>query len=989
MPLLGLACLAALCLVCFGDAMFRGGQFAYRDAGHFYYPLNKVVQDEWAAGRVPLWNPWENGGMPLLGQATSAALYPGKLLFVGVPYEWGARIYIIAHVLLAVGAMFALMRHWGVSRAGAALSSLGFGFGVPVLFQYCNIIFLVGAAWMPLGLLAADRLVRLRRRRAVVELAAVLAMQTLGGDPQATYVTGLIAAGYAMAIAGGRRPGGEDRPRRGRRRGLVALAAVAGLSAWIAATIAAGIWLPDLRPEPTQTRPMPVFPWTPYASKAVLVPWAIGAVVLLAAWRKSPRGKARLGALALLIGSAVLAGLLAAAQLLPSVEFNGMTGRASQEGAHEIYAFSVEPYRLAEFFWPNVFGVAFGVESTWLYALPPFGSQKIWIPSLYVGGPVIVLAIAGFGFRGGSPGRGMLAGVALLGVLAGLGTYTSPLWYARFSPELADRLGPHDPAMTGPVRLDGELRDGDGSVYWLLAAGLPGFGAFRYPAKFLTFAAVGIAGLAGFGWDRLVAGRRRPVVATAATILALTVAVGVAFAANADRFVSWVASSPMAEQGGTFGPIQPEGARDEASRALGHASVMMAAMLVLAAMAPRRPRLASALVLVALTADLAVANGRFVMTVPQELLDENATPRVLEVIAQAEEEEPADGPYRIHRMPVWSPPGWMLSGDPGRVQELVRWERGTLQPKYGLLSGVEYTHTEGTAELYDIMFFFAPFQRRLRAEAARLLNATPGQEIVVFPRRGFDLWNTRYFVVPLVSGDWNNEFRSYASFLPDTSPIDPDPDALAAMSDEEKRRLYLEEDVQVLRNEAAFPRAWVVHKVRALDPIEGLDRDARAARNIELLHPGPGDLFWDDPSLPVYDLRQIAWVEPDDPTVLNGYVPGGPPSAEERVEVVSHEPTRVVLRATLNRPGVVVLADVYYPGWRLTIDGEPAPIIRTNRMMRGAAVKAGTHELVYTYEPDSFRIGCLGSAAGLALAVGLLGWSALRPRIGGAGPEGG
>ena len=62
--------------------------------------------------------------------------------------------------------------------------------------------------------------------------------------------------------------------------------------------------------------------------------------------------------------------------------------------------------------------------------------------------------------------------------------------------------------MSGPVRLDGELRDGDGGVYWLLAAGLPGFGAFRYPAKFLTFAALGLAGLAGLGWDDLLAGRR-------------------------------------------------------------------------------------------------------------------------------------------------------------------------------------------------------------------------------------------------------------------------------------------------------------------------------------------------------------------------------------------------------------------------------------------------------------------------------------------------
>ena len=199
---LAVAGLVGLLVACFGAALFGGEQFAYRDAAHFYYPLYKVTQDEWSAGRVPLWNPWENGGMPLLATPTVAALYPGKLLYAALPYAWGARLYIVGHVLLAVAAMYALMRHWGVGRAGSAVAGLGYGFGMPVLFQYCNVIFLVGAAWMPLGLRAADRLVRGGRRWAIVELAAVLAMMVLGGDPQAAYVTGLLSAGYAVVPAG-------------------------------------------------------------------------------------------------------------------------------------------------------------------------------------------------------------------------------------------------------------------------------------------------------------------------------------------------------------------------------------------------------------------------------------------------------------------------------------------------------------------------------------------------------------------------------------------------------------------------------------------------------------------------------------------------------------------------------------------------------------------------------------------------------------------
>src|SRR3954469_17993913 len=110
-----LGCLSALVLACYGRALLRGEQFAYRDAAHFYYPLYQRVQQEWDAGRVPLWEMEENAGMPLLGNPTAAVLYPLKVLYGVFPYAWGARLYIVAHTILAFAAMLVLMRSWGTS----------------------------------------------------------------------------------------------------------------------------------------------------------------------------------------------------------------------------------------------------------------------------------------------------------------------------------------------------------------------------------------------------------------------------------------------------------------------------------------------------------------------------------------------------------------------------------------------------------------------------------------------------------------------------------------------------------------------------------------------------------------------------------------------------------------------------------------------------------------------------------------------------------
>ena len=75
------ACFAALFFACYFPVFFQGQQFGFRDAAHYYYPLYQRVQQEWDAGRVPLWELEENAGMPLLGNPTAAVFYPRKLVF--------------------------------------------------------------------------------------------------------------------------------------------------------------------------------------------------------------------------------------------------------------------------------------------------------------------------------------------------------------------------------------------------------------------------------------------------------------------------------------------------------------------------------------------------------------------------------------------------------------------------------------------------------------------------------------------------------------------------------------------------------------------------------------------------------------------------------------------------------------------------------------------------------------------------------------------
>src|SRR6478752_6333456 len=189
----------------FGPAIFSGRPLAFRDSAHFYYPLFQWCRGEWAAGRVPLWNPAENCGSPVLADATSSIFYPGKLLFaLPIDFDWTFNLYIVLHVILAAGGAYALARSWRSSPAAASLAAIAYSCGGSVVFQYCNIVFLVGAAWLPFLVLFADRMLRGGRLTDSLFLATVLALMTLGGDPQAAYHGLLITILYA-AILGWKR----------------------------------------------------------------------------------------------------------------------------------------------------------------------------------------------------------------------------------------------------------------------------------------------------------------------------------------------------------------------------------------------------------------------------------------------------------------------------------------------------------------------------------------------------------------------------------------------------------------------------------------------------------------------------------------------------------------------------------------------------------------------------------------------------------------
>jgi hypothetical protein len=96
-------------------------------------------------------------------------------------------------------------------------------------------------------------------------------------------------------------------------------------------------------------------------------------------------------------------------------------------------------------------------------------------------------------------------------------------------------------------------------------------------------------------------------------------------------------------------------------------------------------------------------------------------------------------------------------------------------------------------------------------------------------------------------------------------------------------------------------------------------------------------------------------------------------------QVTHYEPDRIEVETSLPAVGLLVLSEIWYPGWRATVDGQEQPVERVADILRGVHVPQGTHHIVVTYDPASVRWGgSLSFIAWLIVAIGSIAWFSLR-----------
>lgn len=163
-------------------------------------PAHVYFAREIVHGQFPLWNPYMFSGTPFFADIGFGLLYPLNILYFLLPAFQALTAGIILSFTIAVAGMYILGRAYFLSKEGAAISAVVFGFSGTLVTYTNNISILQVASLIPWVIWSLVRFLEKPTTVTFCLAIVIAALQVLAGHPQLTYYTWLFIIPYVMFV---------------------------------------------------------------------------------------------------------------------------------------------------------------------------------------------------------------------------------------------------------------------------------------------------------------------------------------------------------------------------------------------------------------------------------------------------------------------------------------------------------------------------------------------------------------------------------------------------------------------------------------------------------------------------------------------------------------------------------------------------------------------------------------------------------------------
>ena len=164
-----------------------------------YFPWRTFCARTLSEGLVPLWNPHQFCGTPMLANGQSAVFYPPNWLFLFIDARYAFGLLAALHYFLAGLFMLLLARELRLSASAGAVGAFAFMFG-GFMVSWTHLPTLINtAAWLPAAALCIERLFRRRGIADGALLVGVLTLAMLAGHLQIAAYVWLYAVAHIAA----------------------------------------------------------------------------------------------------------------------------------------------------------------------------------------------------------------------------------------------------------------------------------------------------------------------------------------------------------------------------------------------------------------------------------------------------------------------------------------------------------------------------------------------------------------------------------------------------------------------------------------------------------------------------------------------------------------------------------------------------------------------------------------------------------------------